>query len=50
MEKSYKNKGKKNHESNGVDPKLWDRLIWQQALDRAIKKQLNKNNGGWISQ
>lgn len=22
-----------------VDPKLWDRLIWQEALDKALQKK-----------
>lgn len=49
MKKSFGSKGKKNHDSNDIDPKLWDRLVWQQALDKAMKKQRDKNNGDWKS-
>lgn len=26
-----------------IDPKLWDRLIWQEALNKAIKQNQKKN-------
>ena len=29
--------------SKDIDPKLWDRLVWQQALEKAIKR---KNGNG----
>jgi len=27
-----------------IDPQLWDRLIWQQALEKAIKKNIDERN------
>lgn len=43
--------GSYSKESNNckeLDPKLWDRLIWQEALDKAIKKRRDKRvNKQW---
>jgi hypothetical protein len=27
-----------------MDEQLWDRLIWQQALERVIKKNIDERN------
>lgn len=34
---------KSRFEKNEADLILWNRLIWQQALDQALKKQRDKN-------
>ena len=42
--KNNKDKNFKNAFNNeSIDPKLWDRLIWQEALDKAIKQNQKKN-------
>jgi hypothetical protein len=28
--------------SKPIDPKLWDRLVWQEALNKAIKRNQDK--------
>ena len=33
---------KESNNCKDIDPKLWDRLIWQEAMDRAIKKNRDK--------
>ena len=33
---------KESNNCKDMDPKLWDRLIWQEAMDRAIKKNRDK--------
>lgn len=38
---SHNTKESSNHKN--VDPKLWDRLIWQEAIDKAIKKNRDKH-------
>ena len=41
---SHNTKESSNHKN--VDPKLWDRLIWQEAIDKATKnrdKHVQKN-------
>ena len=38
---SHNTKESSNHKI--VDPKLWDRLIWQEAIDKAIKKNRDKH-------
>ena len=27
-----------------IDPKLWDRLIWQEALDKALQKKRDRRS------
>lgn len=29
-------------EPKDIDPKLWDRLVWQQAIEKAIKRRNGK--------
>lgn len=35
---------KSPYSMNVVDPNLWDRLVWQQAFDRALKEKNSKQN------
>ena len=34
---------KKSNNTKEIDPKLWDRLIWQEAIDKAIKKKQSRS-------
>jgi hypothetical protein len=27
-----------------IDPKLWDRLIWQEAIDKALKRERDRQS------
>lgn len=36
------NYSKESNNSRDIDPKLWDRLIWQEAIDKAIKKKRDR--------
>ena len=40
--KTSKNHIKESDNEKVMDPKLWDRLIWQEALNKAIKRDRNK--------
>lgn len=33
---------KESNITKEIDPKLWDRLIWQEAIDKAIKKKRDR--------
>lgn len=35
---------KESINSKEIDPKLWDRLIWQEALDRALQKKRDRRS------
>lgn len=35
----------KETNNEAIDPKLWDRLIWQEALNKAIKRNRDKHTG-----
>lgn len=28
--------------ANDIDPKLWDRLVWQRAFDKALRDKMAK--------
>lgn len=42
--KQFESDPKDTKEIREIDPKLWDRLIWQEALDKAIKKSRDKRS------
>jgi hypothetical protein len=35
---------KESINSKEIDPKLWDRLIWQEALDKALQKKRDRRS------
>ena len=35
-------RAKEFNSSRAIDPKLWERLIWQESLDKAIKRNQDK--------
>lgn len=35
---------KSPYSMDAIDPNLWDRLVWQQAFDRALKEKNSKQN------
>ena len=47
--KKFKSAPKETKEMGEIDPKLWDRLIWQEALDKAIKKTRGKRSPKYLS-
>jgi len=40
---SINDKTKEWINTKNIDLKLWDRLIWQEAMDKAIKKNRDKH-------
>ena len=43
MDNKKNNKNLKELETRkGIDTQVWDRLVWQKALDRAIQKNRDK--------
>ncbi len=42
IKKSAGNHSKESNNSREIDPKLWDRLIWQEAIDKAIKRKRDR--------
>lgn len=40
--KSLEEYSKGSNNSREIDPRLWDRLIWQEAIDKAIKKKQDR--------
>jgi hypothetical protein len=42
IKKASGNYSKERKNSKEIDPKLWDRLIWQEAIDKAIKWKLDR--------
>jgi len=42
IKKASGNYSKESNNSKEIDPKLWDRLIWQEAIDKAIKKKRDR--------
>ncbi len=37
-------KSTKNVSTHIMDPNLWDRLVWQQAFDKALREHTLKQN------
>lgn len=40
--KQFSKNPKESNTCKEIDPKLWDRLVWQKALEKAIKKNGDK--------